>query len=182
MAKMVYSSATRPLKKAIYFDSDESFINFCLNTEAVVHNEEGACPYFSLDFTEVYKEALEDDYTYFYIAQRNSTIVSRGCVNYRTITKRVERVIEWGELFHCEALEVPEGVTELRLDKIDTLTLRELHLPSTLITVSPALIEKMESEKFVNRMRGIYVAPGTEEHFKQLLPQSVHHLIKEKSN
>ena len=66
---MVYSSATRPLKKAIYFDSDESLINFCLNTEAVVHNEEGSCPYFSLDFTEVYKEALEDDYTYFYIAQ-----------------------------------------------------------------------------------------------------------------
>lgn len=163
--------------KAIYFDSDESFYDFCLNTEVVHHNEEGSRPCFSLDFTEAYKEALKDEHTYFYIAKRNSTIVSRGCVNYRTITKRVERVIEWGELYGCNILEVPEGVTELRLDKIDIPTLHELHLPSTLTSMNPDIIEMME--EYVDWMWGIYVAPGTMAHFKQLLPPSVHHLIKE---
>ena len=161
--------------KAIYFDSDESFYDFCLNTEVVHHNEEG----YSLDFTEAYKEAVKDEHTYFYIAKRNSTIVRRGCVNYRTITKRVERVIEWGELYNCDILEVPEGVTELRLDKIDIPTLHELHLPSTLTSVNPDIIEMMEEEEYVDWMWGIYVAPGTMAHFKQLLPPSVHHLIKE---
>lgn len=165
--------------KAIYFDSDESFYDFCLNTEVVHHNEEGSHPCFSLDFTEAYKEAVKDEHTYFYIAKRNSTIVSRGCVNYRTITMRVERVIEWGELYNCDILEVPEGVTELRLDKIDIPTLHELHLPSTLTSVNSDIIEMMEREKYVDRMWGIYVAPGTMAHFKQLLPPSVHHLIKE---
>lgn len=165
--------------KAIYFDSDESFYDFCLNTEVVHHNEEGSHPCFSLDFTEAYKEAVKDEHTYFYIAKRNSTIVHRGCVNYRTITKRVERVIEWGELYNCDILEVPEGVTELRLDKIDIPMLHELHLPSTLTSVNPDIIEMMEKEKYVDRMWGIYVAPGTMAHFKQLLPPSVHHLIKE---
>lgn len=163
--------------KAIYFDSDESFYDFCLNTEIVHHNEEGSRPCFSLDFTEAYKEALKDEHTYFYIAKRNSTIVHRGCVTYRTITKRVERVIEWGELYGCNILEVPEGVTELRLDKIDIPTLHELHLPSTLTSVNPDIIEMME--EYVDWMWGIYVAPGTMAHFKQLLPPSVHHLIKE---
>lgn len=165
--------------KAIYFDSDESFYDFCLNTEVVHHNEEGSHPCFSLDFTEAYKEAVKDEHTYFYIAKRNSTIVRRGCVNYRTITKRVERVIEWGELYNCDILEVPEGVTELRLDKIDIPTLHEFHLPSTLTSVNPDIIEMMEREKYVDCMWGIYVAPGTMAHFKQLLPPSVHHLIKE---
>lgn len=127
--------------KAIYFDSDESFSDFCLNTEIIHHNEEGSCPYYSFDFTEAYKEAVKDEHTYFYIAKRNSTIVRCGCVNYRTITKRVERVIEWGELYNCDILEVPEGVTELRLDKIDMPTLHELHLPSTLTSVNPDIIE-----------------------------------------
>lgn len=165
--------------KAIYFDSDESFYDFCLNTEVVLHNEEGSHPCFSLDFTEAYKEAVKDEHTYFYIAKRNSTIVHRGCVTYRTITKRVERVIEWGELYGCNILEVPEGVTELRLDKIDIPTLHELHLPSTLTSVNPDIIEMMEEEEYVDWMWGIYVAPGTMAHFKQLLPPSVHHLIKE---
>lgn len=165
--------------KAIYFDSDESFYDFCLNTEVVPHNEEGSHPCFSLDFTEAYKEALKDEHTYFYIAKRNSTIVRSGCVNYRTITKRVERVIEWGELYNCNILEVPEGVTELRLDKIDIPTLHEFHLPSTLTSLNSDIIEMMEREKYVDRMWGIYVAPGTMAHFKQLLPPSVHHLIKE---
>lgn len=165
--------------KAIYFDSDESFYDFCLNTEVVHHNEEGSHPCFSLDFTEAYKEAVKDEHTYFYIAKRNSTIVRRGCVNYRTITKRVERVIEWGELYNCDILEVPEGVTELRLDKIDIPTLHEFHLPSTLTSVNPDIIEMMEREEYVDCMWGIYVAPGTMAHFKQLLPPSVHHLIKE---
>lgn len=165
--------------KAIYFDSDESFYDFCLNTEVVHHNEEGSHPCFSLDFTEAYKEAVKDEHTYFYIAKRNSTIVRRGCVNYRTITKRVERVIEWGELYNCDILEVPEGVTELRLDKIDIPTLHELHLPSTLTSVNSDIIEMMEEEEYVDWMCGIYVAPGTMDHFKQLLPPSVHHLIKE---
>lgn len=165
--------------KAIYFDSDESFYDFCLNTEVVHHNEEGSHPCFSLDFTEAYKEAVKDEHTYFYIAKRNSTIVRRGCVNYRTITKRVERVIEWGELYNCDILEVPEGVTELRLDKIDIPTLHELHLPSTLTSVNSDIIEMMEEEEYVDWMWGIYVAPGTMDHFKQLLPPSVHHLIKE---
>lgn len=165
--------------KAIYFDSDESFYDFCLNTEVVHHKEEGSHPCFSLDFTEAYKEAVKDEHTYFYIAKRNSTIVRRGCVNYRTITKRVERVIEWGELYNCDILEVPEGVTELRLDKIDIPTLHELHLPSTLTSVNPDIIEMMEEEEYVDWMWGIYVAPGTMAHFKQLLPPSVHHLIKE---
>ena len=165
--------------KAIYFDSDESFYDFCLNTEVVHHTEEGSHPCFSLDFTEAYKEAVKDEHTYFYIAKRNSTIVRRGGVNYRTITKRVERVIEWGELYNCNILEVPEGVTELRLDKIDIPTLHELHLPSTLTSVNPDIIEMMEEEEYVDWMWGIYVAPGTMAHFKQLLPSSVHHLIKE---
>ena len=56
--------------KAIYFDSDESFSDFCLNTEIVHHNEEGSCPYYSFDFTEAYKEAVKDEHTYFYIAKR----------------------------------------------------------------------------------------------------------------
>lgn len=165
--------------KAIYFDSDESFYDFCLNTEVVHHNEEGSHPCFSLDFTEAYKEAVKDEHTYFYIAKRNSTIVRRGCVNYRTITKRVERVIEWGDLYGFNILEVPEGVTELRLDKIDIPTLHELRLPSTLTSVNPDIIEMMEEEEYVDWMWGIYVAPGTMAHFKQLLPPSVHHLIKE---
>ena len=165
--------------KVIYFDSDESFYDFCLNTEVVHHNEEGSHPCFSLDFTEAYKEALKDEHTYFYIAKRNSTIVRRGCVDYRTITKRVERVIEWGDLYGFNILEVPEGVTELRLDKIDIPTLHEFHLPSTLTSVNPDIIEMMEEEEYVGWMWGIYVAPGTMDHFKQLLPSSVHHLIKE---
>ena len=37
----------------------------------------------------------------------------------------------------------------------------------------------MEEEEYVDWMWGIYVAPGTMAHFKQLLPPSVHHLIKE---
>lgn len=174
---------------AILFESDEAFLDFCINPDPVFHESSvrrangEAILYYDFDFSGAYKQLVQNEKMHFYIAQKTSKIVRRQCVSYRTASKLVKRVTDCLTTSEIDVLIVPEGVRELSdnvfIKEMDFAYLQKLYLPSTLVMIKSELLEELKLMQEFMWKDGIVIPVGTMEHFKRLLPESTHHLLKE---
>ena len=73
----------------VYFDNDEEFFDFCVNTELVIKTSAKGTLYYDMDFTEWYKSHVGEA-TKIVILDDDSTILRRGgVVTYRTCNKKI---------------------------------------------------------------------------------------------
>ena len=83
----------------IFFDNDDEFYEFCVNQRLNVVEEKnpetGETEYYTdFKFNQCYIDALAENKT-FVIKDKNSQILKRGYVSYRTITKPVENLEQY---------------------------------------------------------------------------------------
>ena len=73
----------------VYFDNDEEFFDFCVNTELVIKTSVKGTLYYDMDFTEWYKSHV-DEATKIVILDSHSEILHHGgVVTYRTCNKKI---------------------------------------------------------------------------------------------
>lgn len=77
-----------------YFDNDEEFYNYCVDPRIVPVDSGEGYYYTTFNFTPQYLDDVKNGYK-FMIKDENSTIFKRGCVSYRTMTKRVQNLEQY---------------------------------------------------------------------------------------
>lgn len=77
-------------KNIMYFDTDDEFTDFCLNSNpTIIATDTGT--FYDYDFTPMYNDAIANG-VQFMINDDKSKVKKRGCVCRGLITKRVENL------------------------------------------------------------------------------------------
>lgn len=85
-------------KNIMYFDSDQDFYDFCVvpSLRPDMRMVDGVMipKYFTFDLSYRYNDALQNG-VYFCIKDPNSQIYKHGAVSYRTITKKIDNLLQY---------------------------------------------------------------------------------------
>lgn len=85
------------MNNIIVFEDDQEFFDFCVDKELKI--EDGTNnSYITWNFTKSYNDAIKEGKT-FMIKDPDSKIAKRKALSFHTITKYVENVVEYSEIF-----------------------------------------------------------------------------------
>ena len=73
----------------VYFDNDEEFFDFCVNTELVIKTSAKGTLYYDMDFTEWYKSHVGEATKIVILDSHSEILHHGGVVTYRTCNKKI---------------------------------------------------------------------------------------------